>query len=71
MGFMHKDEYEDYVKQYNANVISEQEIQEMKAALSPLIGAQFNILSIPKEILTAFEQLLDPLWMPVFLSYLH
>ncbi len=55
MGFMHKDEYEDYVKQYNANVISEQEIQEMKAALSPLIGAQFNILSIPKEILTAFE----------------
>ena len=55
MGFMHKDEYEDYVIQQNATVISAEEITEMKQNLSPLIGAQFNVLSIPKEILKAFE----------------
>ena len=55
MGFMHKDEYEDYVEQYDANVISNEEMEEMKASLSPLIGVQFNVLSIPKEILKAFE----------------
>ena len=38
MGFMHKDEYEDYIIQQNANVISEEEITEMKQNLSPLIG---------------------------------
>lgn len=55
MGFMHKDNYENYIKQLNANVISEEEIINMRQSLSPLIGAQFNVLSIPKEILKAFE----------------
>lgn len=55
MGFMNKDEYEKYIIQQNVNVISEDEIAEMKQNLAPLIGAQFNVLSIPKEILKAFE----------------
>ena len=55
MGFMHKDEYEDFIIHQNATVISAEEISEMKQNLSPLIGAQFNVLSIPKEILKAFE----------------
>ena len=46
---MHKDEYEDYIIQQNANVILEDEIAEMKQNLAPLIGAQFNVLSIPKR----------------------
>ena len=54
MGFMHKDEYEDFIIHQNATVISAEEISEMKQNLSPLIGAQFNVLSIPKEILKAF-----------------
>ena len=53
MGFMHKDEYEDFIIHQNATVISAEEISEMKQNLSPLIGAQFNVLSIPKEILKA------------------
>ena len=55
MGFMHKDEYEDFIIHQNATVISAEEISEIKQNLSPLIGAQFNVLSIPKEILKAFE----------------
>ncbi len=30
MGFMHKDNYENYIKQLNANVISEEEIINMR-----------------------------------------
>lgn len=52
---MNKDKYEDYIEQHNTNVISNEEIEEMKATLLPLIGVQFNVLSIPKEILKAFE----------------
>ena len=55
MGFMHKDEYEDFIIHQKATVFSAEEISEMKQNLSPLIGAQFNVLSIPKEILKAFE----------------
>lgn len=54
-GFMTNDEYEKYVKENCVTVISNSEIQEIKAVLQPLIGAQFNILSIPEEILKAFE----------------
>ncbi len=55
MGFMTKDEYEKYVSEHVVSVISEEDIVGIKTALQPLIGAQFNILSIPKEILLAFE----------------
>lgn len=55
MGFMHKEQYEDYIKQHKASVIAQEEIDNMKTILAPLIGVQFNVLSIPKEILKAFE----------------
>lgn len=55
MAFMTKDEYEAYVTEHASYVISAEEIAEIKIALRPLIGAQFNILSIPQEILLAFE----------------
>ena len=55
MGFMTKDEYERYVTENTVNVISEEDISSIKSSLQPLIGAQFNVLSIPKEILKAFE----------------
>ena len=35
MGFMHKDEYEDFIIHQNATVISAEEISEMKQNLSP------------------------------------
>lgn len=55
MGFMTKEQYERYVKKHSVKVIGEEEIRKIKTALQPLIGAQFNVLSIPKEILLAFE----------------
>lgn len=55
MGFMTKEEYEAYVKEHISAVVSADEIKDMKTALRPLLGAQFHILSIPKEILPAFE----------------
>lgn len=55
MGFMSKDEYEQYLVDHPVTIISDDEIDVIKRALQPLIGAQFNILSIPKEILLAFE----------------
>lgn len=55
MAFMTKEEYEEYVAKHASNVVSTEDIAHIKTALQPLIGAQFNILSIPKEILLAFE----------------
>ncbi len=55
MAFMTKEEYEAYVREHTHSVASSEDIANIKAALRPLIGAQFNILSIPKEILPAFE----------------
>lgn len=55
MAFMTKDEYEAYVAEHASNVVSAEDIANIKSALHPLIGAQFNILSIPKETLLAFE----------------
>ncbi len=55
MGFMTKDAYERYLSQHPADVIGTEDISEIKTAISPLVGTQFNILSIPKEILEAFE----------------
>ena len=55
MGFMTKEEYEQYIANHPAIIITNDEINAIKKALYPLIGAQFNILSIPKEILLAFE----------------
>ena len=36
-------------------VVSKSKIRKMSEALSPLVGVQFNLLSLPKEILLAFE----------------
>ena len=44
-----------YVAEHASNVVSAEDIANIKSALHPLIGVQFNILSIPKEILLAFE----------------
>ena len=55
MGFMTRAEYENYVKENIVSVIGGKDIDNIKTALQPLIGAQFNILSIPEEILLAFE----------------
>ncbi|MCM1121473.1 MAG: hypothetical protein NC416_02710 [Eubacterium sp.] len=55
MSFMHKIDYENYVNEHKKAIISKAEIEDMKVNLSPLIGTQFNVLSIPKEILKAFE----------------
>lgn len=55
MGFMTREEYEQYVSNHIVNVICAEDIDNIKRSLLPLIGAQFNILSIPKEILLAFE----------------
>lgn len=55
MGFMTREEYERYVTENIVNVIGAEAINDIKTALQPLIGAQFNILSIPEEILLAFE----------------
>lgn len=55
MGFMTREEYERYVTENVVSVIGAEDIDNIKTALQPLIGAQFNILSIPEEILLAFE----------------
>jgi len=36
-------------------IVSESEIAKLTKVLSPLIGVQFNLLSLPKEILFGFE----------------
>lgn len=54
MPFMTKDDFEAYIAAHPKNTITDEKIGEIKQALSPLIGAQFNILSIPQEILIAF-----------------
>lgn len=54
-GFMTKEAYEKYVADHCETVISQEEINDIKESLKPLIGAQFNVLSIPEEILKAFE----------------
>lgn len=55
MAFMTKQEFENYISSHPKNSITDQQIDDIKKSLSPLIGIQFNILSIPEEILTAFE----------------
>lgn len=55
MAFMTKAEYENYIATHHTAVITEEEMHDIRDSLHPLVGAQFNILSIPKEILKAFE----------------
>ncbi len=55
MAFMTKEEYEAYVKKHDFQSVSAENIKNIKKTLQPLINAPFNILSIPKEILSAFE----------------
>lgn len=55
MAFMTKKQYEKYVRKHVANVVSKKDMDDIKITLQPLIDTQFNILSIPKEILLAFE----------------
>jgi hypothetical protein len=55
MAFMTKEEYEQYIAQHIVNPVTPTQIASFRRSLQPLIGAQFNILSIPEEILTAFE----------------
>lgn len=55
MAFMTRDEYEKYVAEHMPAVIDAEDISNIKTVLQPLIGVQFNILSIPKGILLAFE----------------
>lgn len=55
MAFMTKQEFENYISSNQGNSITEQQIDDIKDSISPLIGTQFNILSIPEEILIAFE----------------
>lgn len=55
MGFMTREEYEQYVAEHTVNIVSADEIADIKTTLQPLIGAHFNVLSIPREILLAFE----------------
>lgn len=52
--FISKSKFEEIVKQPR-NIISQSEIEELKKTLFPLIGVQFEILSIPREILKGFE----------------
>lgn len=51
MAFMTKEEYEQYVEQHIVNPVTPTQIAALRRSLEPLIGAQFNILSIPEEIL--------------------
>lgn len=39
----------------NIPVVSKSEIRQMKKIISQLVGVQFNVLSLPKEILLGFE----------------
>ncbi len=55
MSFMTRDVYEQYVAENVVNPVTTQQIETLRESLNPLLGAQFNILSIPGEILTAFE----------------
>lgn len=55
MAFMTKEEFENYIATHVTTVISEEEMNNIRESLRPLIGAQFNILSIPEDILKAFE----------------
>ncbi len=55
MAFMSETEFEKYVAKHAVNTVTPEQIAALRESLMPLIGAQFNILSIPKEILTAFE----------------
>jgi len=55
MAFMTQNEYEHYIAEHVARSVTPLQIEELRNSLLPLIGAQFNILSIPQEILTAFE----------------
>lgn len=52
--FITKENYEEYASK-EIDVISADEITELKKALHPLIGVQFSVLSLPKEILKGFE----------------
>lgn len=55
MGFMTKEEFEKYLIEHPVNVIDNDSINNVMISLQPLIGTQFNILSIPKAVLKAFE----------------
>lgn len=55
MAFLTKNDFETYIATHPGNTITNEKIREVKQALLPLIGTQFNILSIPQEILIAFE----------------
>lgn len=55
MAFMTREEYEAYISEHVSSIVSAEDIADIKIALQPLIGVQFHILSIPKEILLAFE----------------
>ncbi|MDD3402039.1 MAG: hypothetical protein PHQ72_01610 [Hespellia sp.] len=55
MPFMTKEDYEQYISAHVTHTITREQMDLIKHSLSPLIGAQFNILSIPEEILIAFE----------------
>lgn len=55
MAFMTRTEYEAYVANHPVTIVSSDEITAVRNALTDLIGVQFPILSIPREILLAFE----------------
>lgn len=53
--FMTIDNFRQHVSSFRHDVISAEEISRMNLALKPLIGTQFNIFSIPRCALMAFE----------------
>ena len=54
MGYISIEQFKDLSKN-KTPVVSIKEIEHMTKLLSPLIGVQFNLLSLPKEILLGFE----------------
>lgn len=54
-GYLNKEEYEKYIKRVKDKTVSPTDIDNMKSNLQPLVETQFDILSIPKDVLKAFE----------------
>lgn len=56
MTIMTKDDFVSFVKDHvKTGLISDSEIDSVKSSLAPLKGAQFNILSLPADVIAELE----------------
>ena len=53
-GYLTEERFSEQILQ-KPSTVSKRKIEELAETLMPLVGIQFNLLSLPKEILLAFE----------------